>query len=924
MIFNFKKNQLSKALIVAGLALTSVACSDDDDDDKNTPDTNVAPVITSTAQTTVESMSMYSYVITATDADGDTVTYSASTSPAWLSFDTSSGELSGTPADADIGDHSVTLVVSDGTDMVNQSFTVSVTAIPTENASPVITSAQVTNATVDSEYQYTFIATDVDTDDVLTMSATAIPSWLTFSESTGLLSGTPASTDLGDHTVTLSVNDGTVDVEQTFTITVADVVIVTPALVIFDETESMQWLAWDSDGGSTPALVSDDAEYGNVTEFVINGNTVVGFSTRDVHGASGGTPFDASAFSDTGIISFDLKMTALPTAGETGWKFKMESTDGATPVEIDLSTSVEAHAVPVLDTWQHYTFNLADLKAAGLDTSAIDIIMIFPAWGSGDGAMFRVDNVKIFETGAKVVVQPELPLDFEDASIDYPLTDFGGNVSELVADPDAANTRGTVVKTVKASDAATWAGTTTSSDKGLAEAVPLTADNSIMKLWVYSPEVGLPIRLKMEDSTDVTLTIESEAFTTVADTWEELSFDMSMPAAGTNPFNSATNFDKASVFFNFGVEGVEQTFYWDNLYFDADADSVDPVDPVDPVDGKLSLPLDFDDDSIDYASELLTDFGGAITEVTADPTDSTNMVSKTTKPVGAETWAGTTFTGANGLETPISASNIAVKVWVYSPEIGIPVMLKTEDSTNGDIFAEQTVSTTVANAWEELVFDYTTPSNGGLSDANTFDKTSIFFDFPNAGTDKVFYWDNVDFTGASTPVTPVTPVTGDVTLPLDFENSSLDYIADLLIDFGDMVSTIVSDPDAAGSRGMVAQFSKPLGAASWAGTTFTGANGLVTPITSANTTITAWVYSPDVGTNVLLKVEDNTDTTKSVETLAVTTVSNTWEKLTFDFTNEADGTAAFNDTYTYDKASIFLDFSVDGSGKVFYWDNVEY
>ena len=96
---------------------------------------NHAPTITTSALTAIDEDSSYSYTISASDIDvGDTVTLSAQTLPSWLSFDASSGNLTGTPGNNDVGDHSVVLVASDGTVNVNQSFTISVSSavIPIE------------------------------------------------------------------------------------------------------------------------------------------------------------------------------------------------------------------------------------------------------------------------------------------------------------------------------------------------------------------------------------------------------------------------------------------------------------------------------------------------------------------------------------------------------------------------------------------------------------------------------------------------------------------------------------------------------------------------------------------------------------------------------------------------------------------------
>ena len=87
------------------------------------------------------------------------------------------------------------------------------------------------------------------------------------------------------------------------------------------------------------------------------------------------------------------------------------------------------------------------------------------------------------------------------------------------------------------------------------------------------------------------------------------------------------------------------------------------------------------------------------------------------------------------------------------------------------------------------------------------------------------------------------------------------------------------------------------------------------------------VYSPVSGVLVRLKAEDHTDPTHSVETELTTTTSGEWETMTFDFSNEATGTAAINYTYTYDMLSIFYNFGVDGATageQTYYCDDVEF
>lgn len=184
-----------------------------------------APIITSTPTTTASEGVLYSYDLNYREIDGDVVTLSAPTKPDWLNFNTSTGVLSATPTDAEIGSHPIVLQVADEDATLQQSFTLVVSNV---NDVPVITSTPVTAVNEDAAYTYTITATDDDPGDVLTYSAPVKPTWLNFNASTRVLSGTPTNDQVGtnasaDFDVTLRVNDGTVDVDQEFTITVTNI-----------------------------------------------------------------------------------------------------------------------------------------------------------------------------------------------------------------------------------------------------------------------------------------------------------------------------------------------------------------------------------------------------------------------------------------------------------------------------------------------------------------------------------------------------------------------------------------------------------------------------------------------------------------------------------------------------------------------------
>jgi hypothetical protein len=189
-------------------------------------DGNFTPVITSTPVTSVTEDIAYSYTLTARDAEHDALTKSAIVKPKWLSFNTSTGLLSGTPLNANTGDTTVTLRVSDGKVSVDQTFTLTVVNV---NDPPQITTTPTTQVNEDVAYTYTFAATDIDKGDAVTLSAPQLPSWMSFNSSTGLLSGTPTNNQVGtdpsrDYNITLRATDNLgLYVDQSYALTVHNI-----------------------------------------------------------------------------------------------------------------------------------------------------------------------------------------------------------------------------------------------------------------------------------------------------------------------------------------------------------------------------------------------------------------------------------------------------------------------------------------------------------------------------------------------------------------------------------------------------------------------------------------------------------------------------------------------------------------------------
>ena len=495
----------------------------------------------------------------------------------------------------------------------------------------------------------------------------------------------------------------------------------------------------------------------------------------------------------------------------------------------------------------------------------------------------------------KVGKQIELPIGFDDVNYDYTFGDFGGAASSVVEDPKDASNK--VMKVVKTAGAEVWAGTTMSTNLGLAKAIPLKAGATTMQARVYSPAAGITVKLKVEDRTNGNIAVETDVLTTVANAWEVLEFNFANQSSGTPAINFANTYDKASIFFDFGNAGSGKVFYCDDVM----------MKPAAVVLSQINLPVTFDATTVNYT---MTDFGNNSTVDAVDPTSSSNKVKKTTKVNGAETWAGTTIGTPSGFASkiPITSSATTMSVNVYSPAAGLKIKLKIEDKNDGNKSVETDVLTTVANTWETLVFDFSNQSSGtaALNTSYTYDKASIFFDFGNAGTGKVFYWDDVQF-GAPANTT-------SLALPLTFESSTLNYA---FTNFDGGAVTIVNNP-VSGTGNTSAKVGKMVKGAGqpWGGSYITLDSRIDF---STKKTFKVKVYSPRVGAKLLLKVENLTDGNVSFDKEVATTVANAWEELTFDY-------SAISTTNSHQKIVLIFDLGTVGDGSAnftYYFDDIK-
>jgi len=170
----------------------------------SSPVANGPPTISGHPATGVTAGSLYSFTPSASDPAGKRLTFSIQNLPAWASFNTANGALSGTPAPSQAGTYSnIVISASDGAQSASlPPFAIKVVAPLSISGTPA------TRATAGKSYAFQ-PTTNAPSGTALTYSIQNRPVWATFSASAGTLSGTPNASQTGAYgSIVISVSDG--------------------------------------------------------------------------------------------------------------------------------------------------------------------------------------------------------------------------------------------------------------------------------------------------------------------------------------------------------------------------------------------------------------------------------------------------------------------------------------------------------------------------------------------------------------------------------------------------------------------------------------------------------------------------------------------------------------------------------------------
>lgn len=312
------------------------------------------------------------------------------------------------------------------------------------------------------------------------------------------------------------------------------------------------------------------------------------------------------------------------------------------------------------------------------------------------------------------------------------------------------------------------------------------------------------------------------------------------------------------------------------------------------------LPVDFEDLTQTYP---FINFDGGVSTVIDNPhktgINTTNRVARMVKNPG-QPWGGSLL----ALGEPINFSQAKIfRMKVFSPRAGTKVLLKVENASDGSISHEQEVTTTLVNAWEDLIFDFS-----DINVTQQYQNLVLIFDLGTPGDGSpnfTWFYDDIRLTS----LVPVEKLE----LPLTFESTTLSYD---WFNFDGGNATVIDNPDRSGinTSSRVTRMVKNAGQP-WGGSFLT----LDGPIDfSASKTFKVKVWSPRVGARMLFKVENSTNANLNHEVEVVSTKAGEWEELTFDY-------SGVNTANSYDRIIIICDLGTPGNGTAdftWYFDDI--
>lgn len=367
-----------------GVYLATVTVTDDDLSEITSAPVqivaNAGPTLGAIGNKLVDEGTSLAFTLSATDAENDPLTFSATPLPAGATLDPTSGAFSWTPTFQQTGNYEITFSVSDGRLTDAERIVVSVGDVPLPPSLATIGSKTgAENAALTFRLQ----ATDGDTPQ-LTFGADGLPTGASLDAATGLFAWTPSFTQAGAYTVRFTVTDGQFTDDETVAIAIANtdrapVLQAVPSKSILQlATAEIPLTATDADGdvitwslaGPAGATVRDDGN-GHAMLVFTPTTTLLGPYTATVTATAGGL---AASKSTVLTVLFKAGLTVTPVT---------PSTTQVSPGEIATLEATLQNTGPNTDT-----FRISVSNTHGWTIGAFDEYVVL---GPGESATLSVD-----------------------------------------------------------------------------------------------------------------------------------------------------------------------------------------------------------------------------------------------------------------------------------------------------------------------------------------------------------------------------------------------------------------------------------------------------------------------------------------------------------------------------------------------------
>lgn len=375
-----------------------------------------------------------------------------------------------------------------------------------------------------------------------------------------------------------------------------------------------------------------------------------------------------------------------------------------------------------------------------------------------------------------IIIPPTLlpvsiPISFDAVTVDYTtITGFGTQFS-LVTNPflSGTNSGASKVGKIEAGGASNFQGITIP----FGTAVDFSINKKSITLQVYSTIVT-DILVKL--ASGVNSARENEVLVQHKGTgWETLEFNFATSAVKSYIAGDAANgqafvptgsYKEIDLFVGFNLPGITSTFYIDDM-MQVESTVVTPTCTADAVQSLMAANFNFTFSSDPGTVAAPSSVSGKIISdntiyTFADNPKTTSTLNPSCKVGKITRTAGNLYGNSQiVLDAKIDFSaNAGFKMKVYSPKAGTIVDVKLEDKAAGGTNKEVQITTTKANEWEELTFDF------AAAETNKYDRLVIFFDLGGDNAD-VYYFDDLKLYART--VTPPPPFNGGLIVNGDFQ-----------------------------------------------------------------------------------------------------------------------------------------------------------